>query len=577
MSSPGSEAEPASADAGQGQGFRAGNGDNGAGQHRRSPGGRSHGAHRASKADSLIPGFGRGRGKPDRGDRRGPGPYPADVPSSGDAGLATGNYGVSTEGELAEAEFARDGYGPARRAATAPPGGPAPADGTASSSLVCSSAVMAAGTLASRLTGMLRTVVLVPALGAYALANAYNVSNTLPNTVYNLAIGGILTSVIVPLLVSAAKRDSDQGENYSQRMFTLVTVVLFGITAAATLAAAPIAHLYDPVKVVSQTTLNEQHLLVIFAYFFIPQIFFYGVCSLAGAILNARGHFAAPMWTPVVNNIVVIVVTVAFMAIAGLHQTVNTITPLEVQLLAIGTTVGIIAQTAALVPALRRVGFRWHPRFDFGRAEIAEIGRMAGWMFGYVATTQVAFLVTARVASTAGNSAHTGGVGTGFSAYSNAWLLFQLPYAIVGLSVITALLPRMSAHASERRYDLVQADFSTGVRLGSVIVAPAALVLAVLGPALAEILLAYGNTTDADARYLGLVFSLFSVGLVPYMLFQLLLRVFYSLHDSRTAALIGVVTMIANVGANLIALYVLPADQVVIALGAGFGLANSIG
>jgi len=110
-----------------------------------------------------------------------------------------------------------------------------------------------------------------------------------------------------------------------------------------------------------------------------------------------------------------------------------------------------------------------------------------------------------------------------------------------------------------------------------VIVAPAALVLAVLGPALAEILLAYGNTTDADARYLGLVFSIFSVGLVPYMLFQLLLRVFYSLHDSRTAALIGVVTMIANVGANLIALYVLPADQVVAALGAGFGLANSIG
>ena len=109
------------------------------------------------------------------------------------------------------------------------------------------------------------------------------------------------------------------------------------------------------------------------------------------------------------------------------------------------------------------------------------------------------------------------------------------------------------------------------------LVAPAALVLAVLGPSLAEVLLGWGNTTDADARYLGLVFSIFSLGLVPYMMFQLLLRVFYSMHDSRTPALIGVVTMITNVGANLIALAVFPPGEVVAALGAGFGLANLIG
>jgi putative peptidoglycan lipid II flippase len=431
---------------------------------------------------------------------------------------------------------------------------------------------MALGTLASRVTGLLRTFVLVYALGTRELGNAYNYANTLPNTVYNLAIGGILTSVIVPLLVSAARRDSDRGERYDQRMFTLITTVLAVITLAATAAAAPIASLYDP-----HTSGNEHHILVIFAYFFIPQIFFYGICSLAGAILNARDHFAAPMWTPVVNNVVVVVVAIAFMAIAGVNSNPNSITPLEVQLLGIGTTLGIVAQTAALVPALRRVGFRWRPRFDFRRADVAEIGRMAGWMFGYVVTTQVAFLVTSRVAATANNSALTGGVGAGFSAYSNAWLLFQLPYAIVGISVITALLPRMSAHATEGRYDLVQADFSTGVRLGSVIVAPAALVLAVLGPSLAEVLLAWGNTSDADAWYLGLVFAIFSLGLVPYMMFQLLLRIFYALHDSRTAALIGVATMITNVGANLIALYVFPPGDVVAALGAGFGLANVVG
>src|SRR5690242_8040224 len=146
------------------------------------------------------------------------------------------------------------------------------------------------------------------------------------------------------------------------------------------------------------------------------------------------------MWTPVVNNVVVTVIALAFMGVAA-GQDVNnasTVSNGEVLLLGIGTTLGIIAQTAALVPALRRVGFRWHPRFDFRRAEISEIGRMAGWMFGYVVTTQVAFLVTSVVASTAGNAKQTGGVGAGFTAYTNAWLLFQLPYAIVAISVITA-------------------------------------------------------------------------------------------------------------------------------------------
>ncbi len=439
-------------------------------------------------------------------------------------------------------------------------------------SLVRSSSVMAAGTLASRVTGLLRTLVLVPAIGQVALANSYNYANTLPNTVYNLAIGGILTSVIVPLLVNAAKRDSDRGEKYDQRLFTLVTGVLFVITLAAMLAAGPIARLYDP-----SARGNAEHILVVFAYFFVPQIFFYGVTSLAGAILNARGHFAAPMWTPVVNNVVVITITVAFMVFAGTHQTVATVTPFEVIFLGVGTTLGIVAQTVVLIPALRRVGFSWRPRFDFQREDVAEIGRMSGWMFCYVLTTQVAYWVTAIVISYAQKSPQAQAAGAGFSAYSYAWLLFQLPYAVIAISVITALLPRMSANAADRRYDLVRSDFAQGVKLGSVIVAPAALVLAVLGPALAEVLLSYGNNSVAHARYLGIVFAVFSVGLMPYMLFQLLLRVFYSLHDSRTPALIGVVTLVTSAVASLLVAALFPPVDRVAALGAAFGLGNLAG
>jgi len=433
---------------------------------------------------------------------------------------------------------------------------------------------MAVGTLASRITGFVRNAILLYALGTHDLGNAYNVANTLPNIVYNLALGGILTSVVVPLLVKAAKRDRDRGEAYDQRIFTLGVLALGGITVVATAASVPIASIYAGNIGGGAAT---YHLTVIFAYFFIPQIFFYGVSSLAGAILNARGSFAAPMWTPVINNVVVILVGLAFMATAGLHQTPAHISGAEVGLLGLGTTLGIVLQTVALIPSLRRVRFRWRPRYDFRRHEVSEIGRMSGWMFGYVIATQIAFLVTTRVANSAGARVPHQAAGAGFAAYSNAYTLFQLPYAIVGVSVITAMLPRMSGHASEGRYRLVSSDFSSATRLASVLVVPASLILAVLGTPLAEGLFAYGSMNAASARYLGEIFAVFSLGLLPFTLFQLLLRVFYSMHDSRTPAFIGLATMTVNIVANLIALAILPPQHVVAGLGAGFGLASLTG
>jgi putative peptidoglycan lipid II flippase len=436
-------------------------------------------------------------------------------------------------------------------------------------SVVRSSGVMALGTLASRGTGFLRTLVLVYVLGSTAQVSlAYNNANTLPNAVYDLMLGGILTSVVVPLLVSAAKRDADGGEAYDQRMFTLATMALAVLTLVATLAASLLVDLYA-----HDLTPAEHHLTVIFAFFFIPQIFFYGVCSLAGGVLNARGHFAAPMWTPVINNVVVIAVLLMYVAIGGTASSATAITGSQVQLLGLGTTLGIVAQTVALIPFLRRVGFRWHPRFDFRRAEVEEIVRMAAPLFGYIVTTQVSFLVVQNVA----NAAYQHASYDGFSTYSYAWQLFQLPYAIVGISVITALLPRMSAHAAERKFGDVKRDFSGGVRLSSVIVVPAALILLVLGAPLAEAVLGYGEMSAADARYTGLVFGIFSLGLVPYMMFQLMLRVFYAMHDSRTPMYIGVAVMIANISISLLSLNMLPTGHVVEGLAAAFGIANLVG
>ena len=439
---------------------------------------------------------------------------------------------------------------------------------TATESVMRSSSVMAVGTLGSRVTGFLRTVAQSYALPTGGtLAAAYNLSNTLPNVVYNLALGGILTSVIVPLIVNAKKRDPATGEAYEQRMFTLLTALLAGITVVAIALAVPIVSLYSGSQMHKPGT---EHLAVIFALFFIPQIFFYGVSSLIGAVLNTRGSFAAPMWTPIINNFVVIGVLGLFVTIAGTDQSATTISGAQIQLLGLGTTLGIVAQTAALVPALRRVGFRWQPRTDFRRAEVREIGRMAGWMFCYIIATQVAFLVTTKIAGDTPN-------GSGVSYYQYAWLLFQLPYAVVGISVITALLPRMSTHASEGRLGLVRSDFATGIRLSAVIVVPCSLVLAVLGPAIAVLFLGHGGTTASEARTIGVVFAVFCVGLLPFTIFQLQLRVFYSLHDSKTPGLIGLVTMTVNIVTNVIAVSYLPTRELVAGLAVGFGVANFLG
>src|SRR6266702_530276 len=418
----------------------------------------------------------------DGGDPSAPGPFQGQIPPPSDVPPRTGHRAPSSHR--------------ARAGAGARPVAGAPED----VSVVRSSGVMAVGTLASRATGFLRTLVLAYVLGVGLVANAYNNANTLPNAVYDLMLGGILTSVVVPLLVNAAKRDADGGEAYDQRMFTLASVALFALTVVATLAASLLVGLYA-----HAFTGAEHHLTVIFAYFFIPQVFFYGMSSLAGAVLNARGHFAAPMWTPVINNIVVIAVLLLFIAIGG------------------GTSPAAISG---------------------GQGQLLGSGTVPY---------------------------------DGFSTYSYAWQLFQLPYAVVGISVITALLPRMSAHAAERRYADVRSDFSGGVRLSSVIVVPAALVLAVLGAPFAEALFGYGRTSATDAAYLGIVFGIFSLGLVPYMMFQLMLRVFYALHDSRTPMYIGAAVMIANIAASVASLALLPAGNVVEGLAAAFGVANIAG
>jgi len=464
--------------------------------------------------------------------------------------------------------------------------GPQRAADDTSPNLARSSKAMAFGTIASRGTGFLRTFVLLYVLGTAGLSGAYNNSNTLPNTVYYLMLGGIFTAVVVPLLVRAAKEDPDRGEAYAERIYTLGVVSLLIVTVVATLLSAPLVDLYaggisgHPGTPGYAESAAQHHLMVLFAYFFIPQIFFYGMDSLLGAILNTRGRFGANMWTPVINNVVVIIVGGIFFFMARKSTDPLTVSSTAIHVLAIGTTLGIVIQSIALFPVLRRAGFSMHLRWDLRRYEIREIGQMAGWMFGYVASQALGNLVVQRAANAASNTAlHHGVINATsyYTIYSNAWQLFQLPYAIVGISVISALLPRMSGHANERRYSLVRDDFSKGVRIASVIVVPAAIFLGVMGAPLCEFLFAHGHTGTPEAREIGEVFGVFSLGLVPFMLTQLQLRVFYSFHQNRTPAIIGMAMLIVGVIGAVVAVEVLPYSQTVIGLAFAYDLVSLTG
>ena len=456
------------------------------------------------------------------------------------------------------------------------PTGPQRAAETTSPNLARSSRVMALGTVASRGTGFLRTLVLVIALGQGTLADAYNNSNTLPNTVYYLMLGGIFTSVVVPMLVRAAKNDPDRGEAYARADLLARRGVPAGHHGARHRARRAASSTCTPAT--SRTSASTRSWWI-FAYFFIPQIFFYGMDSLLGAILNVRGRFGPNMWTPVINNVVVIFVALLYMVTS--HSTsADTVSAFGLNLLGIGTTLGIVIQSICLFPIMWRAGFSMRLTFDFRRAEIGEIGRMSGWMFGYVATQWLGNLVAQRVANSAASSAsrlHPAVSGVGFSAWSYAYQLFQLPYAIVGISVISALLPRMSGHATDRRYSLVRDDFSKGVRVASVIVVPAAVFLGVLGAPICEFLFAHGqHHLAAGAVHRRGVRRVLASGCVPFMFTQLQLRVFYSFRENRTPAVLGMVMLIVGVIGDLVALQVLPPTRTVVGLAFAYDLVTAV-
>jgi putative peptidoglycan lipid II flippase len=401
----------------------------------------------------------------------------------------------------------------------------------ASRGILRAAGTMAVATLVSRVTGLLRTTVLAAALGAGAVADAYNTVNTLPNIVYELLLGGVLTSVIVPLLVRAQERDRDGGVAYAQRLATIALAGLAVMTVLAVLAAPLLTSLYgldeDP----------EQYRLANWlARLLLVEIVFYGFGALAQAVLNSRGVFGPPAWAPVLNNVVVIATGLVFLAAGGTGGLEPaTIAPGLVWLLGIGTVLGIAVQALVLLPLLHRVGVPLRPRFSLRGTGLKEAGTLGLWVLGYVAVSQIGVLVALRIA----NEAQRDG-GLGSTGFQFASLLFQMPYGIIGVALLTALVPRMSRAAARSDVAGVIQDLSLGTRLSALGLLPITAALAALGPAVATVAFARGNTSLEEARAIGQALAIGAFGLLPMAVTLLQLRVFYAMKDARTPTLIQV-------------------------------------
>ncbi|MET3807167.1 putative peptidoglycan lipid II flippase [Nakamurella sp. UYEF19] len=411
--------------------------------------------------------------------------------------------------------------------------------------VVRAGALMAIATVVSRVTGLLSKSAIVAILGGLSTGSSYTVANTLPNIVFELLIGGVLTSVAIPLLTRAQRSDPDGGQEYTQRLMTIALVGLLIATVIAVLAAPLLARLY-----LSDSKFADPELTTQLGRLLLPQIFFYGLAALFGAILNTKEKFAANAWAPVLNNIVVIgVAVVLYLDTRNGPDLTQGLPTRQLLILGVGTTLGIVLQAAVMIPSLLRSGFRFKFRWGWDK-RLTEAGGLVGWAIVYVLISQVGVVVTTRVAS--------GDSQSGPLVFSYASLLFQMPYGILGVAVLTAIMPRLSRHAAAGEMEDVKNDVSLANRLSAVALLPVSAALIVVGGSLSVILFAHGELSQDSALQIGLTIGGMAIGLVPLAMTLVQMRVFYAMKDGRTPTIINGIMVAVRVPLLLASVWLEP-------------------
>ncbi|WP_396892728.1 murein biosynthesis integral membrane protein MurJ [[Mycobacterium] wendilense] len=451
------------------------------------------------------------------------------------------------------------GIAPPPPAVTGPPKRPVRPE-LSDSAVVSRSWGMAVATLVSRITGFIRIVLLAAILGA-ALSSSFTIANQLPNLVAALVLEATFTAIFVPVLARAERDDPDGGAAFVRRLVTLATTLLL-VTTVLSVAGAP---LLVRLMLGSHPQVNEP-LTVAFAYLLLPQVIFYGLSSVFMAILNNRNEFRAPAWAPVVNNVVAIATLGLYLVVPG-ELSVDPVEMGNAKLLVlgIGTTLGVVAQTAVLLIAIRRERISLRPLWGIDE-RLKRFGAMAAAMVLYVIISQIGLIV--------GNQIASGAAASGPAIYNYTWLVLMLPFGMIGVTVLTVVMPRLSRNAAADDGPAVLADLSLATRLTMITLIPIVAFMTVGGPAMGSALFAYGNFGSVDANYLGISISLSAFTLVPYALVLLQLRVFYAREQPWIPIAIIVVITIVKIVASLLAPHMTSNPDLV----AGYlGLANGLG
>ena len=444
-------------------------------------------------------------------------------------------------------------------------------------SLVRASSVMAAGTALSRVLGLVKAAALAAVVGLnLASGNAFALANSVPNSIYVVVAGGVLNAVLVPQVVRAIARDESgrQGADYVDRLVTAAVLVVGGATVVAVLAAPAIVTLFGGVLVGTPLTGAQRALAVAFAYWCLPQIFFYALYTLLGQILNARGSFGPYTWAPVVNNVVALAGLGVFLAVHGGWEAGGPGAGLgwsggQTALLAGSATAGVALQALVLLVPLRRLGVRLRPRLGLRGMGLRSAARTAGWSLGGVLLGQVGFVVVSTIASGVSAQTARGDTATpGLNAWNNAYLVFALPHSLVAVSVVTALFTSLASSAAAGRTGEVVASLSLGLRsVGVFNVLALAGVVVLPGP-----LLVLVSGAPDQSRAVAPVLVAMSACLVAFSALALLQRVFYAYEDARTPFLLSCVSVGVWLGGSLLSLVLAPADRLV-----GVGVAMSVG
>lgn len=423
----------------------------------------------------------------------------------------------------------------------APVEGPFPQAPGATKRLAGATVGMAIGTTLSRITGVGRIVALTAALAGGGFADAYNLANTTPNIVTDIVIGGVLSATFVPVFVAnLTMRPAKEAWEAISAVVTATIVLLTVATVAFFVLAPAIISLYTVTNHHADVHLQQQTAVFLLRWF-VPQLACYGLIALFAALLNTQGRFAAPMFVPIANNVVVIGVLVWF-HLAVPHPSLDAIQTHRgtLVLLGIGTTLGVVVQTILLIPSLLRSGlhlrFRWQPRHE----AVRRVARLAGWTFAIVLANQLSLVVVLALAD---------GVSTpgAVSAYTYAYTFFQLPYGIVAVSVMSAVTPSLSARWASGNLAAFRHRMAFGLRSILAIVIPAAAGMIVLAHPLIDLVLAHGAETAAQASTTGSTMAVLCLGLPGFCTLLYMVRVLQAMHDTRTAFRIYLIQNVGNV------------------------------